>query len=203
MRTVIAASFLLIAGTSISFAQQSQGDAEAGKVRAYTCAGCHGIPDYNNVYPTYRVPRVAGQNQLYLVNALNAYRDGTREHPTMYIQAASMTDEDITNVSAYFSGLGADVDGGSDTGEGAGAEKAAICQSCHGPGGSQSITPDIPTLAGQHEDYLAHAMHAYRNGQREQAVMNTFAQQLSDQDIKDLAEYFADQKSNLRDLKIK
>ncbi len=85
----------------------------------------------------------------------------------------------------------------------AGEEKALICQSCHGPGGSQSITPDIPTLAGQHEDYLAHALRAYRSGDRQQAVMSTFAQQLNDQDIEDLAAYFADQESNLRDIKIK
>ncbi len=104
MRIIIAASLLLFAGTS--FAQQSEGDPQTGKVRAYTCAGCHGIPDYNNVYPTYRVPKVAGQNYLYLVNALNAYKDGTRKHPTMQVQAASMTEEDIANVAAYFSTLG-------------------------------------------------------------------------------------------------
>ncbi len=107
MRIIIAAS-LLLAGISASQAQQVSGDIEAGKVRSYTCSGCHGIPDYNNVYPTYRVPKVAGQNYLYLVNALQAYKDGTRTHSTMNIQAKSMTDEDIANVAAYFASLGSD-----------------------------------------------------------------------------------------------
>lgn len=85
----------------------------------------------------------------------------------------------------------------------AGEEKAVVCQSCHGPNGNESITPDIPVLAGQHEDYLAHALRGYRSGDRQQAVMSTFAGQLSDQDIEDLAAYFADQSGNLQDLSIK
>lgn len=96
-------SLLLIPSAA---AQDVTGDAEAGRIRAYTCTGCHGIPDYNNVYPTYRVPKVAGQNALYIVNALNAYKAGTRKHPTMQIQAESMTEEDIANVAVYFSSLG-------------------------------------------------------------------------------------------------
>ncbi len=108
MRKTIVASLALLAGLNTAVAQQAEGDTAAGKIYAYTCSGCHGIPDYNNVYPTYRVPKVAGQNYLYLVNALNAYKNGTRKHPTMQIQAGSMSDADIANVAAYFSGLGAD-----------------------------------------------------------------------------------------------
>lgn len=206
MRTIIAASLLLIAGISTSQAQAQQvsGDLEAGKIRSYTCSGCHGIPDYNNVYPTFRVPKVAGQNYVYLVNALNAYKNGTRKHPTMQVQAKSMSDQDIANVSAYFASLGSDNADSSVVGEDtAGAEKAIVCQSCHGPNGNQSITPDIPVLAGQHEDYLAHALSAYRSGDRQQAIMSTFAGQLSDQDIEDIAEYFADQNGDLQDLSVK
>ena len=85
----------------------------------------------------------------------------------------------------------------------AGKEKSLVCQSCHGETGNQAITPDIPNLAGQHQDYLEHALRAYRSGDREQAVMSTFAQQLSDQDIQDLAAYFASQSGVLQDLSIK
>lgn len=81
------------------------GDAEAGKVKAYTCTGCHGIPGYNNVYPTYKVPKIGGQNYEYLVIALKAYRDGLRHHATMELQAASLSDRDIEDVSAYFASL--------------------------------------------------------------------------------------------------
>jgi mono/diheme cytochrome c family protein len=63
------------------------GDAEAGKVKSITCIGCHGIPGYNNVYPTYKVPKLGGQNYGYLVSALKAYRAGERNHATMQLQA--------------------------------------------------------------------------------------------------------------------
>ena len=78
------------------------GDAEAGARKAYTCTGCHGIPGYNNVYPTYKVPKIGGQNYEYLVIALKAYRDGERDHPTMDLQAQSLSDQDIEDVAAYF-----------------------------------------------------------------------------------------------------
>lgn len=82
------------------------GDAEAGKVKAYTCTGCHGIPGYNNVYPTYNVPKIAGQNYDYIVTALKAYRSGERQHETMSAQASSLTDAEIDNIATWLSGLG-------------------------------------------------------------------------------------------------
>lgn len=84
----------------------ARGDAEAGANTAYTCTGCHGIPGYNNIYPTYKVPKIGGQNYEYLVAALKAYRAGERDHPTMELQAQSLSDEEIENVSAYFASLG-------------------------------------------------------------------------------------------------
>jgi len=84
----------------------AQGDPERGKVIAYTCTGCHGIPFYKNVYPTYTVPKLGGQNQEYLISALKAYRSGTREHATMQAQAATLSDQDIMDVSAYFVAVG-------------------------------------------------------------------------------------------------
>jgi len=86
----------------------AEGDAAAGKIKAYTCTGCHGIPGYNNVYPTYKVPKVGGQNYQYLVVALTGYREGEREHPTMESQASSLSDEDIKDIAAYFASAGKD-----------------------------------------------------------------------------------------------
>lgn len=83
----------------------AEGDVEEGRIVAYTCTGCHGIPGYNNVYPTYRVPRIGGQNYGYIVASLEAYRDGSRLHPTMNAQAATLSDQDIRNVAAYFVSL--------------------------------------------------------------------------------------------------
>ena len=70
-----------------------------------TCTGCHGIPGYNNIYPTYKVPKIGGQNYEYLTAALKAYREGERDHPTMRLQAESLSDRDIEDVAAYFASL--------------------------------------------------------------------------------------------------
>lgn len=80
----------------------NQGDAERGKVIAYTCFGCHGIPQYKNVYPTYPVPKIGGQTYGYIVSALQAYRAGDRNHATMQAQANTLSDQDIQDIAAYF-----------------------------------------------------------------------------------------------------
>jgi len=79
-----------------------QGDPARGELLAYTCKGCHGVPFYKNVYPTYSVPKLGGQNQEYLVDALKAYRSGERNHATMQAQASTLSDQDIADVAAYF-----------------------------------------------------------------------------------------------------
>lgn len=74
----------------------------------------------------------------------------------------------------------------------AGEEKAAPCAACHGPTGV-SPSPAFPTLAGQHADYLVHSMERYRDGTRKNPIMAGQAANLSDQDIADLAAFFATQ----------
>jgi cytochrome c553 len=81
------------------------GDPEAGKIKSYTCTGCHGIPGYKNVYPTFHVPKLGGQNEAYIVAALKAYRDGERDHKTMVLQSEALSDEDIADIAAYFASL--------------------------------------------------------------------------------------------------
>ena len=67
------------------------------------CVGCHGIPGYKTAYPeVYHVPKIAGQQQAYLVNALKAYKSGERSHPSMRGIAASLTDEDMAALAAYY-----------------------------------------------------------------------------------------------------
>lgn len=82
-----------------------------------------------------------------------------------------------------------------------GLEKSQVCQSCHGRTGNESLQPSYPRLAGQHEDYLVHALKSYRSGSRQNAVMAGFAGNLSDQDIADLAAWYARQEG-LQDLKV-
>ena len=86
----------------------ADGDIQSGKVKSYTCTGCHSIPGYNNVYPTYKVPKIGGQNYQYLVVALKAYRAGERDHATMELQATALSDQDIEDIAAYFASLGKD-----------------------------------------------------------------------------------------------
>ena len=78
----------------------------------------------------------------------------------------------------------------------AGQEKSATCAACHGEAGI-ATDPQWPNLAGQYEDYLVHSLEAYRSGARQNAVMQGFAAQLSDQDIEDLAAYFSAQDGTL------
>lgn len=83
----------------------AEGDKAAGRKLIYTCAGCHGVPGYTNAYPQYPVPKIAGQNEQYIVNALHGYQNGERKHPTMGAQAQSLSDTDIQNIAAYLSSL--------------------------------------------------------------------------------------------------
>jgi cytochrome c553 len=83
----------------------AEGDKAAGRKLIYTCAGCHGVPGYTNAYPQYPVPKIAGQNAQYIVNALHGYQSGDRKHPTMGAQAESLSDTDIQNIAAYLSSL--------------------------------------------------------------------------------------------------
>ena len=76
-----------------------------GKAKAETCVGCHAIPGYNNVYPTYKVPKVAGQNADYVISALKAYRNKDRNHETMHANASALTDQDIIDIANYFESL--------------------------------------------------------------------------------------------------
>lgn len=74
------------------------------------------------------------------------------------------------------------------------------CVDCHGAEGNAPIDPTYPLLGGQYTDYLAHALKAYRAGDRQHALMTAQAAVLSDQDISDLSSYFSTRPSKLRDL---
>jgi cytochrome c553 len=79
-----------------------------------------------------------------------------------------------------------------------GKTKAAqVCAACHGPEGNKPVAPENPILAGQHQDYLVKALKDYKAGKRNNAIMKGFAAALSNQDMEDLAAWFASQQSNL------
>ena len=187
MRIIAVAT--LLAATLFAVPAHAEGDPEAGKQLGYTCLGCHGIEGYRNMYPSFRVPKLGGQKAAYIAVALTGYRNGTRAHPTMNAQAESLTDKEIEDVSAYLATLGNETvaAGGGDAPP---FDKALTCAACHGQNGI-GASPVWPTLAGQHEDYLVHALNQYRNGTRKDAVMAPMAAPLTDEDVAQLARYFA------------
>lgn len=188
---IFAAALTLSVSAILVVPAQAAGDAEQGERLGYTCMGCHGIEGYRNAYPSYRVPRLAGQGTAYLESALAAYREGTRPHPTMQAQASSMSDEDIDNLVAWL-GSNEAVRDTITTESAATVPAAAACVACHGAEG-EGVIPQPPTLAGQHVDYLEYALNQYKDGSRGGTVMGAFVASLSDADIATLARYYASQ----------
>ena len=201
---LIAVSFV----TSQALAQDPQGDAKAGEKKIAMCIGCHGIKGYQASFPeVYRVPMISGQNAKYISNALAAYRGGDRKHPTMKGIAASLTDQDIADISAYYEqhGTAAAVPDKAAEASGKAAELLAkgACASCHGPNFSKPIDPSYPKIAGQHKDYLFVALKSYKTeGQatwgRCNGVMGGIAKQFTNAELKELAQYISTQPGELR-----
>lgn len=188
-RNCVRAALALLIGIVYLPPALAEGDRENGRLLAYTCLGCHGIDGYRNAYPSYRVPRLGGQRAEYIVNALTAYRAGTRPHPTMQAQGSSLSDQDIEDLAAYFQGDEPAADGvtADDLG---GLEAGRTCLQCHGEGGA-SVVPRPPVLSGQHQSYLVHALNQYKSGARGGNVMTAFASGLSDEDIERLAVFYS------------
>jgi cytochrome c553 len=184
---------------SWSLGAHAAGNPAEGEKKFYTCYGCHGIDNYRNAYPDYSVPKLRHQNASYIVAALQEYRSGERPHATMHAQAASLSDQDMEDIAAYLQGAEPVKPAGAATGNV--PKQVAACVACHGEKGlgvDAPLTPKPAVLAGQHVDYLEQALTAYRNGRRKNVVMDGMARLLtSDEDVKIVAAYFADQSSPL------
>lgn len=77
------------------------------------------------------------------------------------------------------------------------AKAAQVCAACHGADGAKPAAPENPILAGQYADYLVKALSDYKSGKRSNPVMKAFADQLSKQDMQDVAAWFSSQPSSL------
>lgn len=98
-RILTAVGLALVFGT----AGAVEGDPEAAKDKLSMCQGCHGIPGYRTAYPeVYPVPLLGGQHAQYIVKALQAYRDGARNHPSMVAIARGLSDQDMADLAAYY-----------------------------------------------------------------------------------------------------
>ena len=168
----------------------AQGDAERGKVIAYTCHGCHGVPNYKNAYPNYSVPKLGGQSAAYLASALKAYAAGERPHPTMHSQATTLSEQDRADVAAYLSAEAVQ------PGEVVGTPPAATqtCVACHGADGAKTISPEYPILAGQYADYIVHALKDYKSGRRKNPVMAGIIAGVDEKEFDALGKFFQNQR---------
>jgi len=98
-KVILSAAAVMLAAT---FGSAMAGDVAAGKAKSATCAGCHGGNGVSMV-PMY--PNLAGQKEMYLAKQLKAFRDGSRNDPTMGAMAKPLSDADIDNLAAYYASL--------------------------------------------------------------------------------------------------
>jgi cytochrome c553 len=103
-RHVVSSALAILAAFSAAAHADVVGSAKAGQYKVAMCIGCHGIPDYRTAYPeVYHVPILGGQNAPYIANALHGYKKGDRHFDTMHAIAASLSDQDIADIAAYYS----------------------------------------------------------------------------------------------------
>ena len=180
--SIYVASFFLLSSLQV-FAEKTPEELSS------TCLGCHGVVSYNNIYPTYKVPKLGNQHKDYIVSALKAYRSGERLHPTMRAHAVNLSDVEISKIADYFSSfkLSEQKIQSSDIKM---IDEANSCVGCHGADGN-SMIPSFPKIAGQYEDYLYQALKSYQNGQRTNAIMSGIASTLNEKQMKKLSKYFS------------
>jgi cytochrome c553 len=176
------------------------GDADAGASKAAACGACHGM-DGNSVDPTY--PKLAGQNEAYIVRQLKHFKDGQRVNPIMAPFAMTLSEQDMHDLGAFFADKQATP---GQTDEvfveraeqlyRAGDAKLGVpaCMACHGPSGRGMAGAGYPQLSGQWTDYVVAKFGEWRLGtvwgsDENAQVMPEIAKRLSDQDIAALASY--------------
>jgi len=105
---VVGTMLSVLAAPNVALAQDAvAGSAEKGALKVQMCQGCHGIEGWRTAFPeVYKVPRIAGQHEAYLVKALHEYKSGERSHPSMRAIAASLSDQDMADVAAYYGQAG-------------------------------------------------------------------------------------------------
>ena len=205
----VAILFSLVLGwaqTGFTADAKPVGDAAAGEAQTAVCSACHGA-DGNSAVPTF--PKLAGQGQKYLYKQLVDIRDGARPVPTMAGQLDGKTNQDLADIAAFYAGQtgsGGQTDpellalGEAVYRAGIPERKVAACAACHSPTGSGNAPAGFPSLAGQHADYIAAQLMAYRKGYEDETgrtndgdirIMRITAFGLSDKEIQAVSSYAA------------
>jgi cytochrome c553 len=196
---VLAAAFPALAAAED--APAAQGDpGKAQPIVNSVCAACHGA-DGNSPLPAN--PSLAGQHASYLYKQLSDYKAGRRKNAVMNGMVATLSDDDLRNLAAYFATQKHRPDAAKDRNLVAAGQKLyrggdrdtglPACSGCHSPDGA-GIPAQYPRLAGQHGDYTIAQLQYFRSGERgndPNAMMRTIAARLSDKDMAALAEYIA------------
>lgn len=163
---------------------------QAGKSAVAACAGCHGE---GGVSKMPGVPSLVALDPKYLTAAMKAYKGGQRKNDAMKSMLATVSEADLSNIALYYAlqkPARAQTPAAGD--QAAGKTAAAACAGCHGDKGV-SGNPAIPSLAGQDAQYLASALHAYKDGARSDETMKGLAASLDDAATKSLAAFYANQ----------
>lgn len=181
---------------------QAAGDAEAGKNKAAACGGCHGM-DGNSMVPSF--PKLAGQNEKYIVAQLKAFKDSKgRSNDIMLGMTAGLSEQDMADIGAFYftqnlsSAAPADesrLAKGKEIYKGGNLQtKMPACQACHGPSGAGNPGTGYAQVGGQYADYTKAQLMAFKNGTRttdEKAMMRDIAKMMSDEEIDAVSQYIA------------
>jgi cytochrome c553 len=171
---------LMLAGTP----PVSADDLDAGRKVANMCRTCHGIDGYAKI-PI--APHIGGEPKAYLEAQLLAFKSGAREHEMMSVVAAGLSEQQISDVSAWYAAHSAAATLPEGVSEDAAPE---ACASCHGADGI-ALLEDAPNLAGEVNIYIDTQLKAFRNGKRTHAIMSEIARDLSDAEIRELADWYS------------
>jgi cytochrome c553 len=198
MKQVGAGVLLAVIGMTQAMAAPL-GDAATGQTTATgVCAACHG-PDGNSLIPVN--PTLAGQHPEYLYKQLRNYKSGERQNPIMQGIAATLSEEDMRNVSAYFASQKPRQGSASDAKVATAGQKLyrggntktgiVPCAGCHSPTAA-GIPAQYPRLKGQHAQYTIAQLQAFRAGQRANdagSMMRSIASKFTDAEMAAVAEY--------------
>lgn len=191
--SILVAFLLLGCGDKKPSKQLTANPAAGKKIAEQSCVGCHGLDGKG---ATDDIPNLAAQVQEYLVAAIQAYKEGKREHAALKDMANKLSEADALNVATYYANLPplkGEQKPMQDIAE-KGKAAAAVCASCHGEGGN-STTQGIPNLAGQQPVYFISAVKAYMDGAREMSSKEKqgMLAALNQVDVEAMALYFASQ----------
>jgi cytochrome c553 len=180
----------------------TQGDAAAGGAKAPACFACHGPGGSGAINPEW--PKLAGQHSSYILEQLSAFKSGQRKNAVMQGQAATLSDDDMKNVGAFFAAqkpvpgvASKDAVATAQTLYRAGdaARGLPACAACHGPTGAGNAAGQFPRVGGQNTAYAASQLKSYKSGERgaqgKGQMMAAIAAKLSDPEIQALASYLS------------